>query len=264
MVLWLGAVCALDLLARDSAKLKLQSKPIDVSFAVVQLIAVGPGAHGRNEDCSATGFMINEAGYILTNAHVIEKSHECLAQSPGAKIVARFARSEVNAFPSSGSLDALRPTDTTAPAVACDVVGVDEVHDLAVLKPERPPPIGGAGHPTPYALLGTKPASIGMAVKVTGHPASTWVALTQSGKIIARQSLPLFGRSDEPSEMIVLDIPLKHGSSGSPVYLQAGAAVVGVVERQNTWDSFQTLAVPIRYATEVLDRLGVKWHAAPN
>jgi hypothetical protein len=76
--------------------------------------------------------------------------------------------------------------------------------------------------------------------------------------------LAIFERSDEPTEMIVLDISLKHGSSGSPVYLEAGGAVVGVVERQNTMDTSQTLAVPIRNAIELLDRLGVKWHAATH
>jgi S1-C subfamily serine protease len=263
-VLFFGAICALDLIAQDSTHTKLQSNPASVPSAVVQLLAVGPGARGRNQDCSATGFIINEDGYILTNAHVVEKSKECLAQSPGAKLVAKFANSVVVEHPLSGNLDASRPAETTAPAVACDVVGVDDVHDFAVLKPERRPPIGGAGHAIPYVLLGATQASIGTAVKVTGHPVFAWVALTQSGRIIAHRSLPLFERSDAPSEMIALDIPLKHGSSGSPVYLEVGGAVVGVVERQNSLDPSQTLAVPIRYAIELLDRLGVKWHAKLN
>lgn len=260
-VLFFGATCALDLVGQNSTLTNLESNPAPVPSAVVQLLAVGPGAHGRNQDCSATGFIINEDGYILTNAHVVEKSEECLAQSPGAKLVAKFANSVIAEHPLSENLDASRPTETTAPAVACDVVGVDDVHDLAVLKPERQPPIGVAGHAIPYVLLATAQASIGTAVKVSGHPVFTWVALTQSGRIIAHRSLPLYERSDEPSDTIVVDIPLKHGSSGSPVYLEAGRSVVGVVERQNSPETAQTLAVPIHYAIELLDRLGVKYHA---
>lgn len=262
-VLFLGPTFALHLNAQDTTQTNVQSNPAPVPSAVVQLLAVGPGPHGQNQDCSATGFIINEDGYILTNAHVIEKSKECLAKSPGAKLMAKFVNSVFDG-PSSGKLEPSRATETAAPAVACDLVGVDDVHDLAVLKLERPPPFGGSGHAAPYLLLDAIQVSTGAAVKVTGHPASTWDALTQSGKIIAHRSLALSERSDEPTDMIAVDIPLKHGSSGSPVYLEAGGAVVGVVERQNTLDTSQTLAVPIRYACELLDRLGVKWHAAAN
>src|SRR5574337_27761 len=80
--------------------------------AVVQLLAVGPGGRGRNLECSATGFLINDAGYLMTNAHVVEDARRCLKGSPGGKIVARLPAS----------------TSETAGAVACDLVGVDEVH----------------------------------------------------------------------------------------------------------------------------------------
>lgn len=263
-VVLLGATLPLELIGQDSAQTNLQSNSVHVPSAVVQLLAVGPGAHGHNQDCAATGFLINEDGYILTNAHVIEKSKECLAQSPGAKLLAKFANGESAGRSSAGNADASHPTEMTAPAVACEVVGVDEAHDLGVVKAERPPSMVVAGQAIPFVLLRPAPASIGAAIQVTGHPVSAWDAITQSGKIIARKDLAIFERSDEPSEMIVLNISLKHGSSGSPVYLEAGGAVVGVVERQNTSDTSQTLAVPIRYACELLDRLGVRWHAAAN
>jgi S1-C subfamily serine protease len=261
-ILFCWATVPLNLVGQDSSPNKLRLDPGTVIPAVVQLLAVGPGARGQNLDCSATGFIINEDGYILTNAHVVEKSRECLAQSPGAKIVAKFASPEEGVNLNLEKNDATRPKDPSAPAVSCDVVGVDEDRDLAVLKPEGPPPMGRGHSAIPYVLLGTMGVSTGAAVKVTGHPAFTWVALTQSGHILGLKSIQLSDHSDIPTNMIVLDIPLKRGSSGSPVY--AEAAVVGVVERQNTWDSFQTLAVPIGCAIQLLDRLGVKWHAAPN
>jgi len=60
--------------------------------------------------------------------------------------------------------------------------------------------------------------------------------------------------------LIVLDIPLSPGSSGSPVYLDADRAVVGVVERRATSNSAHTLAIPTRYAIELLNRLDVEYH----
>ncbi len=92
------------------------------SRAVVQLLAVGPSAQERNRECSATGFLINEEGYILTNAHVVQDAQRCLAASPKSKIMAKVSGED----------------SQVARAVSCDSVGIDEVHDLAVVKMERP------------------------------------------------------------------------------------------------------------------------------
>jgi len=37
--------------------------------------------------------------------------------------------------------------------------------------------------------------------------------------------------------------------------------VTGVVERQDSTNLTQTVAVPIRYAIDLLNRLGVRWYA---
>jgi len=65
--------------------------------AVVQLLAIGPGQGEKNRACSATGFFVNEEGYILTNAHVVEDARRCLAGSPEAKIVAKLATPDAHA-----------------------------------------------------------------------------------------------------------------------------------------------------------------------
>ena len=263
-----GAICVLPFLlifalvlgAQNSPAPSLPSLSEPVVAAVVQLLAVGPGAGGQNHDCAATGFLVNEDGYILTNAHVVEKSEECLAQSPGAKIVARLANLKPSRPHAAGD-DTVQPSGAASPAVSCDIVGIDDVHDLAVLKTERPFRTGAPGGLRPYVFLEPTPVTSGAEVKVTGHPAFTWVALTQSGRILARKSLLLFNQNAEPTEMLMMDIPLKRGNSGSPVYLESNGGVVGVVERQDTSDKANTLAVPIRYAVDLLNRFGVKWHA---
>lgn len=216
--------------------------------AVVQLLAIGPGTGEKNRECSATGFLVNAEGYILTNAHVVEDAQRCVAKTPGAKILAKLAQ----------------PESRTATAVSCDVVGVDDLHDLAVMKTERPPPATTAGGPGAFALLDPREVAEGTAVVVTGHPAFTWKPVTQSGKVLRRGALRLSEESTETSDVLVLDIPLRRGNSGSPVYLDAGGGVVGIVERQDALRPSQTVAVPVRYAIELLNRHGVKWYPSQN
>jgi len=217
---------------------------MEPASAVVQLLAIGPGQQGTNRECAATGFLVNEEGYILTNAHVIEDARHCLAGTPGTKIVAKLARSGAR----------------TATAVSCDVVGLDDVRDLAVLRTERPLP--AEGQPS-FVRLNPAEVAKGTSVAVTGHPAFAWRPTTQKGKVIRRGTLELSERSTEKSEVIILDIPLGRGASGSPAYLESGA-VVGIVERQNPSSPSETVAVPIRYAVELLDRLHVRWQPAPK
>jgi serine protease Do len=210
--------------------------------AVVQLLAVGPGEQGKNRECSASGFLVNEEGYILTNAHIVEDARQCLAASPETKIMAKLPRAKLRAVP----------------AVSCDVIGLDDLHDIAVLKTERP--LTGEERP---GFLPLDPAEVadGTPVAVTGHPAFAWHPTTQHGKVIRRTALGLSDRSAEKSDILVLDIPLKRGASGSPVYDESGA-VVGVVERHYPSRPSETVAVPIRYAIELLNRHGVRWHLA--
>jgi serine protease Do len=227
-----------------------------VASAVVQLLAVGPGRAGQNQECSATGFLVNGEGYILTNAHVVKKAQECLAKTPDSKIVAKFARRAVS------PADTAPQVEFAAASVSCELVGLDEIHDLAVLKTERPPGIL-ADSQVPRVVLESTEVSAGATVAVTGHPAFAWDAVTQSGHILGRKNLRLSERSVETTEVLVLDIPLRGGSSGSPVF-ETGGGVVGVVEGQDPSNASRTVAVPIRYAIDLLNRLGVKWDAAPE
>ena len=210
--------------------------------AVVQLLAIGPGAGDKNKECAATGILVNEDGVILTNAHVVEDARRCLGSS-SAKIVARFAR----------------PGERTATGFSCDVVALDELHDLALLLTERPVSADGAHS---YAWLDAREVAAGAAVAVTGHSAFAWQPTTEKGTILRRILLPLSDSSAEKSEVLILDIPLQRGASGSPVYLDSGG-VVGVITRQNPSRPSETAAVPVSYAIELLKRKGLRWHGSP-
>jgi serine protease Do len=206
--------------------------------AIVELIALGPGEHGKNRECQATGFLVNEDGYILTNAHVVDEARNCLAGATPQRILAK----PVTAEPSA------------ADAISCDVVMVDALHDLALLKARRP--LG-------YGYFPLDPAEVeeGTEVAVTGHPAFAWHAETKSGTVIGRASMALSDTSPAKSDVLVVDIPLLKGASGSPVYRATDGKVVGVIERKDLEHPARTIAVPIRYAIELLDCAGVKWRS---
>ena len=208
--------------------------------AVVQLLAIGAGSGDQNKECAATGFLVNEDGYILTNAHVVEDARRCLAGSSGAKIVAKFAA----------------PSARSATAVSCDVMAMDELHDLAFLRTERTLSPDAARN---FAVLDARDVAVGTAVAVTGHSAFAWQPITQKGTVVRRILLSLSDTSAEKSAVMILDVPLQRGASGSPVYLESGA-VVGVITRRNPSRPAETVAVPIGFAIELLNRNRVGWH----
>lgn len=219
--------------------------------AVVQLVAVGPVGRGKNEECTATGFFVNDRGYILTNAHVVEEARRCLEGAPGAKILAKFAG----------------PDPNTAEAIPCNMVGLDEIHDLAVLQAERLPAavsrserahVGASDIGGGYLILDPRDVAVGERVAVTGHTGRTWHAVTSEGSVIVCKSLILLESSAESSNVIVLDIPLKRGASGSPVYLKSGH-VIGVVVETDPDNPERTVAVATSHAIRLLDRLRVPY-----
>jgi S1-C subfamily serine protease len=209
----------------------------DPAGAVVQLLAIGPGVGETKEECAATGFLINDNGYILTNAHVVEDARRCLASSPGGRIVAKFG-------PGDGR---------SVAAAACDVVAVDADRDLALLKTESALPEVQRGK---YLRLSRDTPQVGARVWVTGHPTFLWRSKTFQGRVIARQSLALNGKNNRQTGVLILDIPLKRGTSGSPVYLESGE-VIGIVERQGAINRLQTIAVEISEAIEFMARQGI-------
>ena len=215
--------------------------------SVVQLISVGPAENEQNRECSATGFLIDEEGYLITNAHVVEDAKRCLEKAPGAKILAKLTISDAR----------------TAPAVPCDVVGIDVPNDLALLKTERPLLANPGGKP-PYAMLDARAVTVGTAVRVTGHPAFSWQPVTQTGHVTWRGRTHLEEIDDplpNPSDALIVDIHLRPGNSGSPVYLPGGG-VIAVVDKRDPLRPAYSVAVAIHYAIELAERYGVRWHAA--
>ena len=216
-----------------------------VRLSVVQLVAVGPVDNEQNRECSATGFLIDEEGYLITNAHVVEDAQRCLEKAAGAKMFAKLAIVD----------------SRIAQAVPCDVVALDEPNDLALLKIERPLPPILSGKP-PYATLDARPVGAGTAVMVSGHPAFSWQPVTQTGHVLWIGRMGLEELDDplrSPSDAVEIDIHLRRGNSGSPVY-RLGGGVIAVVDKRNTLRPDYSFAVAIHYAVELAERSGARWH----
>jgi serine protease Do len=212
--------------------------------SVVQLVAVGPADKEQNHACSATGFLIDEEGYLITNAHVVEDARRCLEKAPGAKILAKLTIND----------------SRTAQAVPCEVVGIDGPNDLALLKTERPL-LRNPGDKPPYATLDAHAVAEGTEVWVTGYPAFSWQPVTQAGRVTwhGRTRLEDNDVNSSASEALMVDIHLRPGNSGSPVY-GPGGGVIGVVDKRDSLRPSYSIAVSIRYAIELADRHGVRWH----
>jgi S1-C subfamily serine protease len=213
---------------------------------VVQLLAVGPAGHEQNQECSATGFLINEDGYLITNWHVVEAAKGCLEKAPGAKIFAKLTADD----------------SRTAQAVSCDLVAFDVPNDLALLKAERPLSTN-PGAKLPYATLDTRPVPVGAAVMVTGHPAFSWQPVTQAGQVLWSGRTRLEETDDpllSPSDAVEIDIHLRPGNSGSPVYRPNGG-VIAVVDKRDPLRPLYSMAVAIHYAIDLAERHKVRWHA---
>jgi serine protease Do len=217
-----------------------------VLSSVVQLVAVGPAENEQNRECSATGFLIDEEGYLITNAHVVEDARRCLEKAPGAKILAKSTTND----------------SRTAQAVPCDVVGIDAPNDLALLKIERPL-VRNSGDKPPYAILDARAVAVGTAVKVSGYPVFSWQPVTQAGQVAwrGRTRLEETDVNSSASDALMVDIHLRPGNSGSPVYRQDGG-VVAVADKRDSLRPAYSVAVSIHYAIELAERHGVRWHGA--
>jgi S1-C subfamily serine protease len=208
-------------------------------------MAIGPGPAGQSRECSGTGFFANDEGYLLTNAHVVETIRRCHEANGEGEILAKF-----------GELP-----NKAAAAAACEVIALDNIHDLAVLKVTFPPSL--PGHPPPaYLSLDPRGIPIGSPVCVTGHSATAWHATTQCGMITGKDRMRLAEKNSGETSILILNVQLQAGASGSPAYDPGSKAVLGIIEAREALDQSLAVAVPIRYAIELLDHSHVRWSKA--
>ena len=218
------AVCSMSFLCaaqsggaqnRSDGTLQKWNESVDalirkVSPSVVQILVAGYGpveeSHGNTsvvvgrQKAIGSGFVIDPAGYIITNAHVVS----------GAQVVQVV-------LPSGnpdGSLQSLLSTKTNI--VSARVVGVSREIDLALLKVDNVKLEALAV--APYRNLRQ-----GELVLAFGSPEGLRNTVTLGVvSSVARQTDP-----DSPMVYIQTDAPINPGNSGGPL-VNVDGAVVGV------------------------------------
>jgi serine protease Do len=185
----------------------IESLVHDVSPSIVQVLVTGIGpvpAPGRtlavaHEQAIGSGVIVDSAGFIITNAHV----------------VAGAQRVEVIVTPSRTAAGGRLPP-RGGPLLAARIIGLDRVTDLAVLKVDTTGlaalPFGDSDRLREGQLVLTFGSPAGLANSVTMGVVSS----------VAREVDP-----DRPIVYIQTDAPINPGNSGGGL-VSADGALVGI------------------------------------
>jgi len=257
---WLAAllVCLFGCLAAGAASEDLAD---DASLSaavcpVVYQLEQSPSSHGYHYSFFGNAFFINEQGYLLTVAHVLET------------------------FRDGGQPYILVSRPNSPPRLLqAAIIAVDSEHDVAVLL-ATPNPFAG-NHKVAFLPLASDPAFRGQAViALSLHPPKLQNAHTfqapqedrSSGEVLSYESTQL-EKSAPSADVFLLSHPVARGQSGSPVLALDSRAVVGLVEGR--WLRSSTIsiaksssrsistpgaAIPIRHAIALLQRQSISWH----
>jgi S1-C subfamily serine protease len=230
--------------------------PSSAVCPIVYQLDQSPSARGYHYSFFGNGFFINEQGYLLTAAHVVET------------------------FRDGGQPYILVSRPNSPPRlVKASIIAVDSEHDVAILR-ATPNPFTGK-HNVTFLALSSDPATPGQAVLALSlHPpkqqnANTFQVPREdrfSGEVLSYESTQL-EKSAPAAEIFLLSHPVNLGQSGSPVLALDSRAVVGLVEGRWLRSSALSLAksstssastpgaaVPIRYAIALLQRQSISWH----
>ncbi|HXF98004.1 MAG TPA: trypsin-like peptidase domain-containing protein [Gaiellaceae bacterium] len=160
---------------------------------VVQITAAGPRGLSLPVDASAlgSGFVVDKAGHIVTNFHVIEGADE------------------------------IRVSFSNRDTVEAEVVGVDRSTDLAVLRVDVP-----ASALTPLSLGDSDTVRVGEQVVAIGNPFGLDRTVT-AGIVSAVQRLIQGPAGFVIDHVIQTDAPINKGNSGGPLLNMRGQ-VIGV------------------------------------
>lgn len=215
-----------------------------------------PASRGYHYTFFGNAFFINEQGYLLTVAHVLETFRD-----GGQPFIL------VNRH------------DAPPQLLKASIVARDAEHDVAILR-ATPNPFGGR-FDVAFVPLASEPVVRGEEVLALSlHPKKTQDAHSfeyqredsSAGTVLAIESTQL-QKAGPPAEIFLLSHPVVKGQSGSPVLDRDSHAAVGLIEglwlRGTTVAKSSALptdapgaAIPIRYATSLLEQNHVAWTAA--
>ncbi len=223
---------------------------------IVYQLDQSPSSHGYHYSFFGNGFFINDQGYLLTVAHVLENFRD-------------------------GGQPYILVSRRNGPPILLEasIIATDAEHDVAILRAVSNP--FASKHKVTFLPLSSEPASPGQSVLALSlHPprqqrANTFEVPREdrfSGEVLSYETTQL-DESAPAAEVFLLSHPVNLGQSGSPVLSQNTGAVVGSVEgrwlrssaisiAKSSAASISTpgAAVPIRYAIALLQRQSISWH----
>lgn len=177
-----------------------------------------------------SGFVVSEAGHILTNAHVVAEGG---VRAESVQVV-------------------LRVSDTDTKKVSATIVGVDESSDVALLKVDPTK----AGSLTPLTLGDSDEVQVGESVVAIGNPLGYDFSLTE-GVVSAVDRTLQSPNGSVISNGIQTDAAINSGNSGGPLF-NAHGEVIGINEQivsQSGGSQGLGFAVPINTAADVMAQL---------
>lgn len=219
-----------------------------------------PASRGYHYTFFGNAFFINEQGYLLTVAHVVET------------------------FRDGGQAYILVNRQNAPPGLLkVTVVAKDPQHDVAILRATTNPFAGK--YSVKYVSLSTDAAVRGQSVLALSlHPQKLQDAHSfdstredsSPGTVLSYESTQL-EKSAPAASVFLLSHPVVKGQSGSPVLARDSQAVVGLVE--GLWlrgtptaiaksgaqpSGTPGAAIPIQYAITLLKQHNVSWHSATS
>lgn len=263
MVTCAFALVAFRALAAGPARERAKSSDDPASAALCPVVYPDdqtPAARGYHYTFFGNAFFINDQGYLLTVAHVLET------------------------FSDGGQPYILVNRPNAPPRLLkVTVIAKDAQHDVAILR-ATPNPFAG-NYKVAFISLAAEPAVRGQAVLALSlHPRKLEDAHsfdsehedTSPGTVLSYESTQL-EKSAPAADVFLLSHPVVKGQSGSPVLALNSHAAVGLVE--GLWLRSMPLAlaksgaqssgipgaaIPIRYATALLQQNGVTWRSGAS
>lgn len=227
---------------------------------VVYRLDESPAAHGYHYTFFGNAFFINNQGYLLTVAHVLDT------------------------FKNGGQPSILVTRPNSPPQLLpLSVIAADAKHDLAILR-ATPNPFSSR-YRVAFLSLAADAAAPGQAVLALSlHPAHIQnprsfqlpVEDRAAGTVLSIEQTQL-AKSGPAADVFLLSHPVTLGQSGSPVMEVDSHAVVGLIEGQWVRNGSVSVAragaqsaeppgaaIPVRYAVSLLKQNGVAYRIAQN
>ena len=225
---------------------------------VVYRLDQTPAERGYHYTFFGNAFFINDQGYLLTVAHVLET------------------------FKNGGQPAILvtRP-DSPPELLPLTIIAADAGHDVAILR-ASPNPFSGRSRVN-FLSLASDAAVPGQSVlALSRHPARPRNAESfqlpaedrSAGVVLSIEATKL-EKFALPAEVLLLSHPVVLGQSGSPVLATDSGAVIGLIEGRWVRDGSAAIArseepssdppgaaIPVRYAISLLEQNRVAYHFA--